>query len=88
MRADIRAKMMQDQKIREFMRYHPEWYRHLSRNPERLAEMEKESNYFYGKTFPQRVERMQNNVSMMVMLMEMIKMGQNTVSETVQSVTS
>ncbi|MFB4211011.1 YlbE-like family protein [Shouchella sp. 1P09AA] len=88
MREDIRLKMMQDAKLREFMRYHPEWYRTLSRNPQRLNEMEKESNYFYGKTFPQRVERMQNNVSMMVMLMEMIKMGQSTVSETVQSVTN
>lgn len=88
MREEIRRKLIEQPELKEFLRYHPQWYRSLSRQPEKLGEMEKEANYFYGKTFPQRVEKMQNNVSMVMMLMEMIKMGQSTVTETVQSVTN
>lgn len=88
MREEIRMKLVQQPELREFLRYHPEWYRQLSRQPDKLGDMEKEAKYFYGKTFPQRVEKMQNNVGMVMMLMEMIKMGQSTVTETVQSVTN
>ncbi|ALA54717.1 YlbE-like family protein [Shouchella clausii] len=88
MREEVQRKIFEQPELKAFIRYHPEWYRRLGRQPDQLAAMEREANYFYGKTWPQRVEKMQNNVSMVMMLMEMLKMGQNTVAETVQSVTN
>lgn len=55
-----------------FIRYNPIWYRYLSRDPDRLNEMEKEAKKFYGKTFPQRVEKIGNNVQMINMLAQFV----------------
>ncbi|SDC34293.1 YlbE-like family protein [Shouchella lonarensis] len=85
MRGDIRRRLLEDEELRTFMRHHPVWYRLLARQPARLGEMEQEAKRYYGKTLPQRVEKMQNNVNVMMMLMEMMKMGKGTLEETVQS---
>lgn len=53
-----------------FVRYNPVWYRYLSREPNRINEMEKEAEKFYGKTFPQRVEKINNQVQMIQMLIQ------------------
>jgi hypothetical protein len=55
-----------------FIRYNPIWYRYLSRDPNLLNEMEKEAKKFYGKTFPQRVEKIGNNVQMINMLAQFV----------------
>ncbi|MBY7143745.1 hypothetical protein KFZ56_11955 [Virgibacillus sp. NKC19-3] len=52
-----------------FVRYNPIWYRYLSREPERINEIEKEAKKFYGKTFPQQLEKINNQVQMFGMLM-------------------
>jgi len=54
----------------KFVRYNPVWYRYLSRDPGKVKEIEKEARKFYGKTFPQRMERLNNQVQMMGMLMQ------------------
>ncbi|KKE78082.1 YlbE-like family protein [Oceanobacillus caeni] len=51
-----------------FRRHNPIWYRYLMRDPNCLDEMEKEAKKFYGKTFPQRIEKIGNNVQMINML--------------------
>lgn len=51
-----------------FVRYNPEWYRYLSRDPGSLKGMEKEARRFYGKTFPQQVEKVSRQVQMASML--------------------
>lgn len=53
-----------------FVRYNPMWYRYLSREPERVFDIEKEAKKFYGKTFPQRMDRLNNQVQMAGMLMQ------------------
>ncbi|WP_240452227.1 YlbE-like family protein [Virgibacillus sp. YIM 98842] len=53
-----------------FVRYNPVWYRYLSRDPRKISEIEKEAKKFYGKTFPQRMDRLNNQVQMMGMLMQ------------------
>ncbi|WP_085992495.1 YlbE-like family protein [Oceanobacillus senegalensis] len=53
-----------------FVRQHPIWYRYLTRDPNVLAEMEKEAKVFYGKTLPQKLERIGNNVQMLQMLIQ------------------
>ncbi|HLR66037.1 YlbE-like family protein [Virgibacillus alimentarius] len=53
-----------------FVRYNPVWYRYLSRDPNKLEELEKEAKRFYGKTFTKRLEKMNNQVQMITMLMQ------------------
>lgn len=57
--------------LAKFVRYNPIWYRYLSRDPERVYEIKHEAKKFYGKTFPQRLEKVNNNVEMLGMLMKL-----------------
>lgn len=57
-------------KLVMFIRYNPKWYRYLSRDPGSISEMEKEAKKFYGKTFPQQVEKINNQVQMISMLIQ------------------
>lgn len=54
-----------------FVRLNPIWYRHLTREPNRIHEIEKEARKFYGKTFPQKLERVSNQIQMVGMLIEL-----------------
>ncbi|MBM7598708.1 hypothetical protein JOC34_001065 [Virgibacillus halotolerans] len=56
--------------IAKFIRYNPVWYRYLSRDPNRINELEKEAKKFYGKTFPQKVEKLNNQMQMVSMLIQ------------------
>ncbi|TSB46301.1 YlbE-like family protein [Alkalicoccobacillus porphyridii] len=82
MRPDIIRLLNENHEFRAFIRQNPEWYRKLSRDPAAIQSLEKEANYFYGRTFPQRVEKMQSNIGLAMMMMEMLKMGQETVAQT------
>lgn len=53
-----------------FVRYNPIWYRYLSREPERINEIEKEAKKFYGKTFSQQLDKVNNQVQMVRMLIQ------------------
>lgn len=53
-----------------FVRFNPEWYRYLTREPNRIYELENEAKRFYGKTFSQRLEKWSNQLQMAGMLME------------------
>jgi len=55
----------------QFVRYHPVWYRYLARDGLTCtAELQNEADKFYGKTFPQRLEKINNQVQMIHMLMQ------------------
>ncbi|WP_337957104.1 YlbE-like family protein [Alkalihalobacillus pseudalcaliphilus] len=75
---EIQQLLHEKPELRQFMRQNPIWYRKITREPHLIPEMEKESNYFYGKTFPQRVEKVQNNIGLAMMMIEMLKMGKNS----------
>ncbi|MRH42141.1 hypothetical protein GH741_05555 [Aquibacillus halophilus] len=55
----------------KFIRLNPQWYRELTRNPSRIQDLEKEANVFYGRTVPQRIEKISNQVQMVSMLIQM-----------------
>lgn len=57
-----------------FIRYNPEWYRFLSRDPNKIAEIEIEAKRFYGKTFSQKLEKVNQNVQMVGMLLQFAEM--------------
>ncbi|WP_088104978.1 YlbE-like family protein [Halalkalibacter urbisdiaboli] len=73
MRVEVQRFLEQKPELRQYIRLHPIWYRKLSRNPGELSNLEKEANYFYGRTLPQRVEKVQNNLGLVMMLMEMLQ---------------
>ncbi|KGP72456.1 YlbE-like family protein [Pontibacillus yanchengensis] len=55
----------------KFMRMNPKWYRKVTRDPSVLSQMEQESKYYFGKTTTQRIERFNNQLQMVQMLMQM-----------------
>ncbi|MGM8211861.1 YlbE-like family protein [Virgibacillus sp. W0430] len=54
-----------------FIRYNPVWYRSITRNPDCLSEIEKEAKKFYGKTFPQKLEQMNEHMKMAHMVLSL-----------------
>jgi hypothetical protein len=56
--------------LARFVRYNSMWYRYLTREPEKIREIDKEARKFYGKTLPQRIERINSQVQMAGMLMQ------------------
>ncbi|WP_217585703.1 YlbE-like family protein [Lentibacillus saliphilus] len=53
------------------VRHRPEWYRILTREPEKLVDLEKAAKEFYGKTMTQRIERFGQRADMVNMLIQM-----------------
>ncbi|MDT8859152.1 YlbE-like family protein [Alkalihalobacillus sp. MEB130] len=78
MRADVQQILHERPELRHYIRQHPNWYRKLTRDPGQIPVLEKEANQFYGRTLPQRVEKVQNSLGLVMMMMEMLKMGQST----------
>lgn len=56
------------------VRKQPIWYRYLSRNPSNIQELEKVVKQFYGKNFTGRVEKLNENVQMITMLVQLIEL--------------
>ncbi|MGO4887906.1 YlbE-like family protein [Anaerobacillus sp. MEB173] len=73
MRKDIQNYLANRPDLKQFMREQPIWYRRLSRNPSAIQSMEQQANVYYGRTFPQRIERLQNNINLTMMLLEMVR---------------
>ncbi|CDQ40229.1 MULTISPECIES: YlbE-like family protein [Virgibacillus] len=62
--------LQRNPELKQFVRLNPVWYRYLSRDPSLIPEMKKEAKRYYGKTFPQQVEKVNNQVQMIGMLMQ------------------
>lgn len=54
-----------------FLRHQPIWYRTLSRDPAQFEQFEKEAKSYLGKTIPQRVEKVSEQMQMMAMFLQM-----------------
>jgi len=64
-----------NKKLFAFIRQEPYWYRHLSRHGlERIPELEKEAKKFYGQTMSQRMERINQQIHMASILMNVADM--------------
>jgi hypothetical protein len=61
----------QRQDLWKFIRKNPEWYRYLARDVNRIEEMEQVAKQYYGKTIPQRLEKAQQNIQLVRLLMDM-----------------
>ncbi|WP_047981373.1 YlbE-like family protein [Ornithinibacillus contaminans] len=60
--------------LMNFIRQNPYWYRYLTRDPSRVVEMEKEAKRFYGKTFTQKMDKMNQNIQMVGVLLQFAEM--------------
>lgn len=58
--------------LANFVRSNPIWYRYLTRDPSMIRELPKEANKFYGRTWPQKVERWNEQLQMVDMLIQMV----------------
>lgn len=56
-----------------FLRKHPIWYRKLSYGDSAFDEFIREMRLFYGKTIPQRVERVKNQLQMVDLIISLSK---------------
>lgn len=54
---------------RLFIRLHPEWYRRLSRSPQDLNRLKPEADFFFGRTFGQRLDRLNDRANMLLLMM-------------------
>ncbi|OIJ17720.1 hypothetical protein BKP45_19310 [Anaerobacillus alkalidiazotrophicus] len=73
MRQEVRLYLNQRPELKQYVRIHPVWYRYLSRDPQALLQLESEVKQFYGRTFPQKLERFHSNLNMAMMLLEMAR---------------
>lgn len=72
MRREIQNYLGTRPDLTRFVRENPNWYRLLTRNPEKIYEIEQQSRIFYGKTFPQKIDRIQQKVQLAQMLMSIM----------------
>jgi hypothetical protein len=64
-----------------FVRENPSWYRKLSRSPEKIFEIEQEAKIFYGKTLPQKIDRLNERIQLANMLFSMMNVMGNSSQE-------
>ncbi|MEE6452133.1 YlbE-like family protein [Gottfriedia acidiceleris] len=84
MRKDVLEFLQSEEDYLKFLRQQPKWYRKLSRNPELTDEFRLASLEFFGKTIPQRVDKLSNQVQMasfMIDMFSVLKDQQSTSNE-------
>lgn len=79
MRREIQSYLQSRPDLLVFIRENPRWYRRLSRSPEKVFEIEQEAKVFYGRTFPQKIDRLNEHIQLANLLMGMMNvMGNNS----------
>ncbi|MFB7302255.1 YlbE-like family protein [Heyndrickxia sporothermodurans] len=73
MRQDVMEYIYSKNELKQFLRRQPMWYRKLTRHPEEIEKFEIASLHFFEKTIPQRVEKINNNIQMASMMMNMLQ---------------
>ncbi|RSL31121.1 hypothetical protein D7Z54_22675 [Salibacterium salarium] len=58
---------------KEFIRFHPSWYRTLNRHPDSLPQFVEAARQYHGQTFPQQLEKWQKNINTVSMIMRLFK---------------
>lgn len=78
LRPEIRSYLDEKPELKYFLRAKPIWYRRLTRNPQELSNFESDAKKFHGKTIPQKIQKVGNQMQMASMLFQMF----NTPDET------
>lgn len=72
MRREIVHYLAERPEEKAFVRLHPEWYRRLARSPRDVAKIKAASDYFYGRTFVQRMDRLAERAGMISLLVSLL----------------
>lgn len=75
MRHEVYQYISSQPDLKNYLRINPIWYRKLSRNPYDIQTLETEANHFYGRTFPQRMDKLQNSIQLASMLIQMFPLS-------------
>lgn len=59
--------------LKKYLREHSNYYKEIIRNPSFIKEMEELMKKEYGLTFPDKLEKIKNNISMINTFMDVIK---------------
>ena len=59
--------------LKRYLREHSEFYKDIIRNPSFINEVENLMKKEYGLTFPDRLEKIKDNISMFNSFMEVLK---------------
>lgn len=62
-----------DGEMLHFLRQHPIWYRTLARDPSSFEQFQQEVRIYYGKTVPQRIEKIKNQIEMVDLVIALSK---------------
>ncbi|HET7658334.1 MAG TPA: YlbE-like family protein [Bacillales bacterium] len=73
MRKEIQQFLAVRPDLQHFVRMNPQWYRRLGRCPHDVKEMEEEAKRFYGKTIPQRIQRLNQQLKMAQFMIGMLQ---------------
>ncbi|MGJ9381293.1 hypothetical protein CR203_02275 [Salipaludibacillus neizhouensis] len=79
MRRNVYERIKANPETHYYLRAHPNWYRNLGRDPDAYNKMISESNSYYGKTFPQRIDKLQSNMNLVMMMLDMMRQGNENV---------
>lgn len=77
MRREIQNYLASRQDLTMFIRGNPSWYRILSRSPEKMFEIEQKAKVYYGQTFPQKIDRLQQQIQLANVLVGMMNVMGN-----------
>ncbi len=69
----IYKQIRSDSDMLYFLRQHPMWYRLLARDPYSVDQFHKEVRIYYGKTVPQRIEKVKNQLEMIDLIVALSK---------------
>lgn len=73
MQDHLQERFRENPDLLHYMRKHPHWYRRLMREPEAIAQMEKEARSYYGRSWDKRVERIGSQLGMLKVLASLAK---------------
>lgn len=73
MRKELYFHIKNNEKLRDYLRMHPYWYRKLGRDPESWNEFKYEAKQYYGQTIPQRIEKINHQLQLAMMLLQMFQ---------------
>ncbi|OZM58478.1 hypothetical protein CIB95_02610 [Lottiidibacillus patelloidae] len=78
MNKQVQNYIYSNSELNYFIRMNPIWYRRLAREPEEIQNFEAAAKQFYGKTIPQRVNKVNEKIQSLGMMFELLKaLGQN-----------
>ncbi|RYM07280.1 hypothetical protein EWH99_01020 [Sporolactobacillus sp. THM7-7] len=73
MRRELQRYLDERPEEKLFVRLHPEWYKRLSRAPEDVSRIKPAADNFFGRTFGQRIDRLNDKAGMLSLMLSLVQ---------------